>query len=101
MVWDLGEAMRKKEAFESARLMDFEFRQRARATKLLAKYIGIDAAFLVDQIVIKNEKDVVDLVAEITGHESAEMASQYARCLAEAREQLIRERGDPTPHRLG
>lgn len=101
MVWDLGEAMRKKEAFESARLMDFEFRQRARATKLLAQFFGIDAAFLVDQIAIKNEKDVVGLVSETTGHENAEVASQYARCLAEAREQLIQERGDPTPYRLG
>ena len=31
MVWDFGKAMRKKEEFESARLIDFEFRQRARA----------------------------------------------------------------------
>ena len=35
MVWDLGLAMRKKEEFESERLMNFEFWQRVRATRLL------------------------------------------------------------------
>lgn len=35
MVFDLGRAFRKKDEFESARLMDFEFRQRSRATKNL------------------------------------------------------------------
>lgn len=41
MVWDLGKAMRKKEEFESARLVDFEFRQRVRATRLIAQKLEI------------------------------------------------------------
>src|SRR5690349_16106879 len=40
MVFDLGKAMRKKEEFESARLADFEFRQRARTFRLMAEKIG-------------------------------------------------------------
>ena len=40
MVFDLGKAMRKKEEFESARLMDFDFRQRVRATRLMARALG-------------------------------------------------------------
>jgi hypothetical protein len=55
MAWDLGKAMRKKEEFESARLLDFEFRQRARATRLLARAFGLDEVALVREVVARSD----------------------------------------------
>jgi hypothetical protein len=101
MVWDLGKAMQKKEEFESARLADFEFRQRVRATRLLARTLAIDEASLVKEIAARDEGGVIDLIAAATSRSKDDIAADFVRCLAEARKQLIAERGDPTPHRLG
>jgi hypothetical protein len=101
MVWDLGKAMRKKEEFESARLMDFDFRQRARATRLLAQTYKLDEDAVVREIAVLPENGVLEFVAASTGRSSEEISTEYARCLSEARKQLIVERGDPTPNRLG
>src|SRR3546814_8238077 len=40
MAWDLRRALLKKVEFESARLHDFEFRERARTMKLLATRVS-------------------------------------------------------------
>ena len=101
MVWDLGKAMQKKEEFESARLMDFEFRQRARATKLLAQAYQLDPLALTRDIAIMPEAALLEHFATRTGRPLEEVSSDYGRCLAEARKELIAERGDPTPYRLG
>jgi hypothetical protein len=100
MVWDLGQAMRKKEEFESSRLMDFEFRQRARAAKLLASAIGIESATIVRAVLTHDDARLVDLVATSAGRETIEIGAIFQRCMHEARTQLIAERGDPTPYRL-
>ena len=101
MVWDLGKAMRKKEEFESFRLMDFDFRQRVRATRLFARMLGLDEAALVGEIAVRNNEGLLDWVAQRTSHSKNELTSVYQSCLDEARLQLIAERGDPTPNRLG
>lgn len=101
MVRDLGKAMRKKEEFESARLMDFAFRERARATRFLARFYDLDEGLLVREIAVRNEDGVLDLVARQTGREEREIAAAYQRCPGAARRELIAERGDPTPYRLG
>lgn len=101
MVWDLGKAMRRKEEFESARLMDFEFRQRARATRLLARRHGLDEAELIREIAVLTEPELVAWVAARSGKAQAEIAASFQQCLALARRELIDERGDPTPYRLG
>ena len=101
MVWDLGKAMRKKEEFESARLMDFEFRQRARAVRLLARACGLDEAALVREIAVRTDDDLLELLATEAGKDVEGVAAEYRRCMALARKQLIAERGDPTPYRLG
>lgn len=101
MAWDLGKAMQKKEEFESARLADFEFRQRVRATRLLARTLGVDESSLVKEIAARDEEGVLDLVAVETSRSKDKIAAEFARCLVEARAQLIAERGDPTPQRLG
>lgn len=101
MVWDLGKAMQKKQEFESARLMDFEFRQRARATRLLARRFRLDEVALVREIASGPESDVLALVAAKAQVQREEVLAEYGRCLSEARRELIVERGDPTPCRLG
>ncbi|MCL9997887.1 MAG: hypothetical protein NBV68_00755 [Erythrobacter sp.] len=101
MVFDLGKAMRKKEEFESARLMDFDFRQRVRATRLLARALGIDEAALVEEVALRDADGLITLLAGRTGRARGEIEAIYAGCLTEARKQLIIERGDPTPNRLG
>ncbi|MCJ2177482.1 hypothetical protein [Novosphingobium album (ex Hu et al. 2023)] len=101
MVWDLGKAMRKKEEFESARLMDFEFRQRARATRLLARSYKLDEQIVTREIAVMPEDAILDLIAASIGRAREEVSTEYGLCLSEARKQLIAERGDPTPYRLG
>ena len=101
MVWDLGKAMRKKEEFESGRLMDFEFRQRVRATRLFARQLNLDEASLVAEIALHDDDDLLDMVAEQISRARDDLASAYRQCHGEARLQLIAERGDPSPNRLG
>jgi hypothetical protein len=101
MVWDLGKAMQKKEEFESGRLMDFEFRLRVRATRLLAQKLGVDEAALVGEIALRGEEDLLDLVAKQAALSKNDVARIYEQCVGEARQKLISERGDPTPNRLG
>lgn len=101
MVWDLGKAMQKKEEFESARLMDFEFRQRARAMRLLAEELQLDGRELAGRTALAPDEAILaDLVRQL-GMDRTELAGMHASCRAEARKQLIAERGDPTPYRLG
>lgn len=101
MAWDLGKAMRKKEEFESARLLDFEFRQHARATRLLARSFGLDERALVREVVARSDASLLELVSAKAGRDKREVSAEYERCLAAARRELIGERGDPTPYRLG
>ena len=101
MVWDLRGALLKKEEFESARLANFEFRQRARAMRLLAARIGQDADALALRIADKPDEGILaDLAVEL-GRDPQALVVTYLECWVEAREQLIKEIGDPTPHRLG
>ena len=100
MAWDLARAMAKKGEFESARLADFEFRQRARTFRLMAAARGEDPAALVAMIAQKSDEAILEDIATRDGEPLAELGALYDRCMAEARKQLIAERGDPTPHRL-
>jgi hypothetical protein len=101
MVWDLGLAMRKKEEFESERLMNFEFWQRVRATRLFARQVGLNEETLVGEIAMRGSDDLLDLVTQNASRSRDHIATIYEQCLSEARQQLIAERGDPTPNRLG
>ena len=85
MVWDLGKAMRKKEEVESGRLMDFEFRQRVRATRLFSRKLGVDEGSLVSEVALRSDDDLLDLVAEQTSRARDDVATVYAQCVGEAR----------------
>jgi hypothetical protein len=100
MTWDLAKAMHRKAEFETARLQDFAFRQRARAVSLLARSQGLDPASIVGEIAEHDDAGMIDLFAEHTGLGRAEMAAAYDAALSQARLQLVAERGDPTPHRM-
>ncbi len=56
---------------------------------------------LVQEIAVRDEDGILDLVAEATGKARDEALAEYRRCEARARKELIAERGDPTPYRLG
>src|SRR5690242_16375330 len=101
MMWDLGRAMRKKEEFESARLMDFEYRLRARTMRLLGDKLGLDGACYARETALQGDEAILAMIGSDSGKAADEIAAFHARCAAEARAQLIGERGDPTPYRLG
>lgn len=101
MVWDLRGALLKKEEFESARLQNFDFRQRARTMRLLAAELGDDPQSLAVQIAEQDDDAILSALAHRTGRSPAALGQLYRECQAEARRQLIIEIGDPTPHRLG
>jgi hypothetical protein len=100
MTWDLAKAMHLKAEFETARLQDFAFRQRARAVSLLAGSHGLDPASIVGEIAVHDDAGMIKLFCERTGRSSVEMAAAYEAALAHAKRQLVVERGDPTPHRM-
>lgn len=101
MVFDLGRAMRSKEEVESRRLLDFEFRRRARATRMAARSLGIDDADAAGIAAVHDEDAIPARLADISGQALADVATLFSECLRQAHEQLIAECGDPTPHRLG
>jgi hypothetical protein len=100
--FDLGKAMAKKGELESARLADFEFRQRARTFRLMAEKIGreADPGRVVAMIAQMDDAAILKELAADFPQYAPQLASLYDQCSAEARTQLIKERGDPTPHRL-
>lgn len=101
MVWDLRGALLKKEEFESARLANFEFRQRARAMRLLAVRIGQDPDSIAMRIADKRDEGILADLAVEFGRDPQILVADYLECWIEARAELIGEIGDPTPHRLG
>lgn len=101
MVFDLRRALLAKEEKDSARLMDFEFRQRARSFRLLAAILDIDPAALVREIAQHDDSAILDALANDLPMSREELGLHYARCRADAYAQLVGELGDPTPHRLG
>lgn len=101
MVFDLRRALLSKEEKESSRLMDFEFRQRARSFRLIAEALGLPGDDLVRQIALSADGAILDRLVTEQGIARTKLGGLYARCRAEAHRQLVEELGDPTPHRLG
>lgn len=96
MVWDLRAALLRKEEFESARLVDFEFREMVRAIRIVAAERDIDVTPILHELADHG----LDAALALLG-ERAAVETCYREALREARRQLIAERGDPTPYRLG
>lgn len=100
MAFDLRTALLKKAEVETARLVDFEFRLRARTMRLLAARIGDDADALVGRIVRADDAAIVAELEQARGLPTGALAAEYRRSVSEARAQLIEEVGDPAPYRL-
>lgn len=100
MTFDLGKAMRRKEEHESARLEDFAFRRRVRATRLLAERLDLDPLLVPAWVAGHGEASLIDRLATLSSHRADTVAQLYQDCLASAYRELVAERGDPTPHRL-
>jgi len=101
MVFDLRRALLAKEEKDSARLMDFEFRQRARTFRLLAAALEIDPQTLVREIALYDDPAILAALANDRPMLREDLGHHYTKCRAEAYAQLVGEIGDPTPHRLG
>lgn len=97
MVWDLRRALLAKEEIETARLVDFEFREVVRALKLIAERRCVEVGPALDALV---EQGLATALVHIDAALS-EDGAEYLAARNEARRQLVAERGDPTPHRLG
>lgn len=100
MAWDLRRALLAKGEFESARLDDFDFRQRVRTMRLLAPLLGVAEDELVALVASYPEDEALPHIAALSGRTEEQIGADYACCHQEARRQLIGEIGDPTPHRL-
>jgi hypothetical protein len=100
MVWDLRGALLKKEERESARLMDFAFRLRARTWRLIAEALDDDAEQAARLTAKHDDEGLLALLAQRHPHRAADLTTLYRDCEAAARRQLIAERGDPSPYRL-
>lgn len=100
MTFDLGAALRKKEERELARLTEFDFRCRVRATHLPADRLGLDPTTAPALVTRHDENGVIAHLADLTHRTPEYIAREYRSCLATARAQLVAERGDPAPQRL-
>jgi hypothetical protein len=100
MAFDLRRALLRKEEHESARLMEFEFLQRARTFRLLAEPLEVDADAVVKRIAHSDDDGVLGWLADETKCDPIELRELANRCAAQARKELIREIGDPTPNRF-
>ncbi len=99
-MFDLGLALRKKQESETARLLDFEFRRRARAARLLAEALGVDPDAAIGLVATMAEDAIPLRIAALAGIADAQAVAAFQHWLAVAHQQLVGERGDPRPHRL-
>lgn len=100
MVWDLRGALLKKQEVETARLADFEFRQRVRGYRLLADELGLEALDLVHAAAERSDGAILPELADRSGRPLDQIRALHAESMTKARRQLLEELGDPAPHRL-
>lgn len=98
MIFDLRRALLAKEERESARLMDFEFRLRARTFRLLAVELGCDPETVVRLVAMGDDDVIIEHLQR--GRPDLNIAELFATALRKAQHDLRIEIGDPTPHRL-
>ena len=99
MAWDLAKAMAKKGEFESARLADFEFRQRARTFRLMAEARGEDPSALVAMIAQKSDEAILEELAARDGQPLAMLFLRGGSLLAQTSARLPRCSGSVRPVR--
>lgn len=100
MAWDLAKALHKKAEVETARLQAFAFQQRARAISLIAQSHGLDPASLASALAVCPDSELITRLASAIDMSPDATAAAFSEALATARQQLVAEQGDPSPHRL-
>lgn len=100
MAWDLRGALLAKQEAETARLVDFDFRLRVRTLRLLAPAFALAPDALARRVVDGDDDGLIAALAAEAGMAATDLAAAFARARADARAQLVAERGDPAPHRL-
>ena len=101
MAFDLGAMLRRKGEFETARLDDFEFRQRARTIRLFAERRGVAAEPLLKQTALGDDEKLLGvLTAGLAPAEAEALVRDWFAARADAYRQLVEELGDPTPIRM-
>ena len=98
MVFDLRRALLAKEERESARLMEFEFRLRARAMRLLAIKIGHDPDDIAGLVAAGDDEAVIAMLQPL--YPELELVDLLAKARLEERHKLVNDIGDPAPHSL-
>ena len=73
----------------------------AEKVRLIAEALGVDSAALVQAIAYHDDPAILDGLANDLPKSREELGDLYAKCRAQAYQQLVAEIGDPTPHRLG
>ncbi len=101
MAFDLGAMLRRKGEFETARLDDFEFRQRARTIRLFAARRGIEAEPLLKQTALGDDETLLAALTDgLEAGEAEQLVRDWFVARADAYKQLVEELGDPTPIRM-
>jgi prolyl-tRNA editing enzyme YbaK/EbsC (Cys-tRNA(Pro) deacylase) len=100
MVWDLRGALLKKEERESSRLAEFEFKHRVRTLRLLARKFSLDETSLVSLVAQGTDEAALAAIASAHHLDELILKDAFARCAEVARNELIRELGNPAPYRL-
>ncbi len=100
MAFDLRGALIRKAEYETAKLLDFDFRLRARTARVLAQALGLDQDIVIDRIATHDHDAMIAALAADTGRDPADIQHRWWRCEAGLRPLLIAELGDPTPHRM-
>ena len=101
MVFDLRAMLLRKGEFESARLDDFEFRQRVRAVRMFAMRREVEAAPLIAQIALGDDARLLGRLLEgLSEGEADALTRDWFAARADAYRELVEELGDPTPIRM-
>jgi hypothetical protein len=107
--FDVAKVLTRKQEHECARLDDFEFRVRIRAIRLLADHLNARHGLDLDGIAWAREaaneppESTLERLHESLAGRSpgiGEIYRQHRRAAARAYEQVIVERGDPSPFRM-
>lgn len=108
---DIAKVLTRKQERECARLDDFEFRVRIRAIRLLVEDLNARSRTAVPLDPLAFARQAANEAAEVTlaaidtalGDRSPGLGTiwrRHGRAVARAYEQVIVERGDPSPYRM-
>ena len=100
MAWDLRSALLKKHEFETARLLEFEFKQRIRTIRLLAEACGLCPRQMVKLAIRQNDAELLVTMGAAAGLSEVQINERWARAGQEAYRQVLAELGDPRPYPL-